>query len=82
MIVVWFQRRDPSLIRFESDDHHVAHQSHLLCDVLRYPVSWALNVWLIKARTSPLSFTGVIRVLKSRFHLPRYMQVLIEHTLV
>ncbi len=82
MIVVQFQRADVRGVGLEREHHNVAHQPHVLVDVLRRTVSEARQVGLSERRAPALQSARLARAVDLGFDIANRRKILVQSQLV
>ena len=82
VVVVQLERADARSIGLERQHKQVAHQAHMLDDVLRVAVLRARDIRLGQCWPPALQFTSFAGTLNSLFNLPDGIQIFVELLLV
>ena len=82
VIVVEFQRRDPRGVGLKAENQDVAHQPHVLADVLRNAVGRAVHVRLVECRSPALQFAPLAGVFDPLLDVAHRVEIFVELPLV
>jgi hypothetical protein len=82
VIVVELQRGDAGRIRLEPEHENIAHQTHVIGDVLRDAIGGARNVRLIKRRTPALQLALLPGLVDTLLDIADRVEVLVEFALI
>ena len=78
VVVVKLQRGDPSRVGLEPEHQDIAHELHVLGDVLRNAVRRAGHVGLRQRRPPSLQFTLLAGSVDALLHVTNGIEVLVE----
>jgi hypothetical protein len=82
VIIVELERTDTRGIGLEGQHEQVAHESHVLTDVLRDSIRGSWHVWLLKSRAPTLQFAALSGSLDPLLHLANRVEIFIQFALV
>ena len=82
MVVVEFQRRNACRVCLKTEDEDVAHQIHVLDDVLRDAVGRSLHIRFVERGSPALQLAAFARVLDPFLHLTHAVEILVELALI
>ena len=82
MVIVELQGGDSCRIGLERQNQKIAHQSHMLGDILWDPVRWSSHIGFIQRWAPTLQFPSLARVGNPLLNIAYAIEILIEFTLV
>ena len=82
MVVVELERADPGGVGLEAQDEDVAHQTHVLADVLGNSVGRTWDVRLFEGRPPSLKLAPAARALDSLLDFTHRIEIFVELALV